>query len=238
MFHYKEMTRITKMKRKINEEASEFVSIDLKSTRMETKAIQGRVGEQGKNKRIRHRPKPETQIEPTKKEKEALRRKNRRLKLKEKTTVCFLCRSKGHSIQNCPQNIQKESELIEMTEIGSICYRCGSLEHVLAKCDQKKDKKNSLPFSTCFVCKQKGHLAGQCPENSKGVYPNGGSCKFCGSVRHLANECKPLESKDVITLGTITIDQGGDDDDVFNSIKKISQEKPLLSIKKKKVVNF
>ncbi|KAI8896076.1 hypothetical protein BC833DRAFT_507337, partial [Globomyces pollinis-pini] len=109
---------------------------------------------------------------------------------------CFLCRQKGHSIANCPRNTSKSTDDIELAEMGSICYNCGSLEHTLAKCDQRKDPKNPLPFSSCFICKQKGHLAGQCPENEKGVYPNGGCCKFCGSVRHLAGDCKPLQQKE------------------------------------------
>lgn len=102
--------------------------------------------------------------------------------------------------------------------------------------------ENPLPYSTCFICKQRGHLVGQCPENERGIYPNGGCCKFCGSVRHLAKDCKPMEQeKGAIMLGTMDMNQGGDDDDVFDSIHKIQKEtpapKPVVK-KQKKVVNF
>ena len=50
-------------------------------------------------------------------------------------------------------------------------------------------------FASCFVCKQQGHLSAQCPKNSRGVYPRGGGCKVCGSVRHFARDC-PDEADD------------------------------------------
>ena len=50
---------------------------------------------------------------------------------------------------------------------------------------------------------QKGHLASKCPQNDRGVYPNGGSCKVCGKVDHRASDCpddkrgkKPTEGED------------------------------------------
>ncbi|EGF80684.1 hypothetical protein BATDEDRAFT_6620, partial [Batrachochytrium dendrobatidis JAM81] len=105
---------------------------------------------------------------------------------------CFLCRQKGHSIRSCPRNqmaAAAELELVEGSPAGSICYRCGSIDHSLSACPKKKNSSNPFPFAKCFICKQSGHLAGQCPENTKGMYPNGGSCRFCGSVRHLAKDC-------------------------------------------------
>ncbi|KAJ3273442.1 hypothetical protein HDV01_004512 [Terramyces sp. JEL0728] len=240
------MTRITKMKRQRVEEASEFQSIDLKSggtaqvaaVQENTEEIeQGDSEPAGKKKRIRHRsilPQEAQEAEPgkhdsllTKAERDALKRRSRREKAKEKKMNCFLCRQKGHSVANCPRNTQRTIDDIQLSELGNICFRCGSLEHTLAKCDKKPDPKNPLPYSTCFICKQSGHLVGQCPENDRGIYPNGGCCKFCGSVRHLAKDCKPMEQeKGAIMLGTMDMNQGGDDDDVFDSIHKIQKEKP------------
>lgn len=34
-----------------------------------------------------------------------------------------------------------------------------------------------------------GHIARQCPDNPKGLYPNGGCCKLCGDVTHLRKDC-------------------------------------------------
>lgn len=86
----------------------------------------------------------------TKAEREALKRRTRRLKKKEHNMECFLCRGKGHSIKSCPRN-----------KDNSICYRCGSLEHTLKECPKQLDSKNPMPYAFCFECKQKGHLVGQ-----------------------------------------------------------------------------
>lgn len=57
-------------------------------------------------------------------------------------------------------------------------------------------------------------MAGQCPKNEKGMYPNGGSCRFCGKVDHLAKDCKMTkEEAGTSVVGKIDLSKGADDDD-------------------------
>eukprot|EP00375_Theileria_parva_P003407 XP_766089.1 hypothetical protein [Theileria parva strain Muguga] len=48
---------------------------------------------------------------------------------------------------------------------------------------------HELPYASCFVCGERGHLSSQCPENPKGIFPKGSGCHFCGSVRHKKANC-------------------------------------------------
>ena len=81
------------------------------------------------------------------------------------------------------------------------------------------------------------------------MYPYGGGCKHCGSVRHFAKDCKPIkEEGEAIELGMIDLNQGGDDDDFSLAYKRIQQDKKAFgdassqqskkSKKNKKVVAF
>ncbi|KAF9119170.1 hypothetical protein BGX30_004044 [Mortierella sp. GBA39] len=131
------------------------------------------------------------------------RRRLRRQKERGNASVCFGCRKTGHSAKNC-----KES-----TGVG-MCYSCGSLEHTTKDCKKLSKDGNKFKFATCFVCKEQGHLAGACPKNEKGFYPNGGSCRFCNKVDHLARDCTlTKEEVGTLTLGKIDLVQGADDDD-------------------------
>ena len=105
---------------------------------------------------------------------------------RKKDAICYHCRQQGHFVADCPA--KNESEVL-------ICYKCGSTEHGLAACP-KRDEGNltDLPFASCFLCKLKGHLISQCPQNAKGLYVNGGECRHCGSKQHLASKC-PDKSK-------------------------------------------
>lgn len=150
-------------------------------------------------------------------------------------SVCLQCRSRSHSLQNCPQN-----------KGTTVCYNCGSTTHPLRDCRQIKT--GTLKWASCFICKETGHISSACPKNENGIYPRGGGCRFCGSNKHLAKDCRPTEE----TKNTPTIDidlkqdKGGaaDEDHVFQSLKKIQRSREdkrktkESKVKSKKIVNF
>jgi len=131
-------------------------------------------------------------------------RRLKRKALRESDKECFVCRQTGHLSQECPQN----TDTSESRNTPKICYRCGRLDHSLKDCKRPPQKPNRkrkrtdeetnddssaevgeqeyLPYAKCYVCHQNGHLAGSCPENERGIYPNGGACKLCGINSHTA----------------------------------------------------
>lgn len=97
-------------------------------------------------------------------------------------TVCLCCRKRGHTMAHCPSNPDKPATKKELT-----CFRCGEKGHGIKTCS--KPRSEGLTFAVCFICKEKGHISRDCPQNTKGIYPKGGSCKICGNVWHLAKDC-------------------------------------------------
>ena len=157
-----------------------------------------------KKRRAQHPLSPPKKL--TKEERRAkytARARDRQLHQKNKDLVCYHCREKGHSIQQCPQqqanhktnnNDNKKKKKV-VAPSTAICYKCGSTEHTLASCPKNKkggegdDSQHLLPFATCFICQEQGHLASSCSQNKHGIFVNGGACKHCGSNRHRGADC-------------------------------------------------
>jgi len=135
------------------------------------------------NKKAKKKPKMTNEERRIKYTKLAHDRQNAK---RNKFLTCFNCRKVGHAAVDCPNASEKGNS-------SRICFKCGSTEHRLANCPKMKNKSSymeeSLPYATCFICKEKGHLAGQCEKNQNGLYVNGGGCKFCGRKDHFFYNC-------------------------------------------------
>jgi zinc finger CCHC domain-containing protein 9 len=162
--------------------------------------------------------------------------------------VCYQCRQPGHSISDCPtmkqsqggqQGSNKEPdtslEFCSPTSSLGICYKCGSTEHALAQCPKRRrrstavgddggdENEGDLPFATCFLCHEKGHLVSGCPQNKRGIYVNGGSCRECGSQQHRVTECPEKKKKKAAQKnGT-----GENDDDSDNIAELLERDERL-----------
>ncbi|XP_025159736.1 uncharacterized protein LOC105183417 [Harpegnathos saltator] len=126
------------------------------------------------------------------------RRKAERALARAKKFLCFNCRKSGHVLSDCP-------ELGGREEAGTgICFKCGSTEHTHFECKVHKD--STYKYAKCFICREQGHISSQCPDNPKGVYPDGGCCKICGAVTHLKKDCPDLiktKEDNIITVQKI-----------------------------------
>ncbi|XP_035661048.1 zinc finger CCHC domain-containing protein 9-like isoform X1 [Branchiostoma floridae] len=117
-------------------------------------------------------------------------RRLKRIKKKTLSKVCYHCRQPGHGMSECPQMTS------DVEQGTGICFRCGSTEHKSARCTTRnipeqtgkyehksarcttrnipeQTGKRDLPFAKCFTCGETGHLARSCPDNPRGLYPNG-----------------------------------------------------------------
>jgi zinc finger CCHC domain-containing protein 9 len=158
------------------------------------------------------------------------RRKAEKLLVRERKKVCFHCRNSGHLLSQCP-------ELGSSTESGTgICFKCGSTEHTHFQCQVIRTQ--DFRYAECFVCKEQGHIARQCPDNPRGLYPKGGACKVCGDVTHLKKDCPDLikeKEQQTMTLGTL---DNSSLDALEEELKETNHSPKRNLMKKKTVVKF
>ncbi|XP_050677052.1 zinc finger CCHC domain-containing protein 9-like [Leptidea sinapis] len=147
-----------------------------------------------------------------------------------KRDVCYNCRKGGHNLSDCPD---LKSNIPGVDSADGVCFKCGSTEHRQNECKVQKDKE--FRFATCFICRETGHLARQCPDNPKGLYPNGGCCKLCGDVTHLRKDCPTVkDTKEETSIKLPTLDS-------VDNIEDITQHTPAATVehnKKPKKVKF
>lgn len=154
------------------------------------------------------------------------RRKAEKALTRIKKCVCFHCRKAGHNLSECPELGQEEVAT-------GICFKCGSTEHTHFEC--KVVKKDDYKFAKCFICREQGHVAKQCPDNPKGLYPQGGACKICGDVTHLRKDCPDLQLEkedDTMKLETIGNSNLESLDDGLSRKKNDEPKKPAKQVVK------
>lgn len=110
-----------------------------------------------------------------------------------KFTICLGCRKRGHFLKDCPKAALVE---VNVKESVVICFNCGSGDHSLKNCTKKRSVDGSLPFATCFICKQMGHISKDCKQNANGLYVNGGCCHICLKKTHLVKDCPERSEED------------------------------------------
>ncbi|KAL0821934.1 hypothetical protein ABMA28_005326 [Loxostege sticticalis] len=146
-----------------------------------------------------------------------------------KREVCYNCRKGGHNLSDCPE---LKSKIPGVDAPEGVCFKCGSTEHKQFECKVQKDKE--FKFATCFICKEPGHIARQCPDNPKGLYPNGGCCKLCGDVTHLRKDCPTVkDQKEGTSIKLPTLE-----DNNIEDIGVQSKTSTVETIKKPKKIKF
>ncbi|KAI8381293.1 uncharacterized protein BYT42DRAFT_300302 [Radiomyces spectabilis] len=139
------MTRYTKLQRKTHEKASGFNVTPLLPAKSNDEGGNNSDAP-NRNNRKRGFTNDNTGTKSEKALREIEKRKKRKQMSKDKNTICFGCRQKGHSVGNCPKAKQSAQ---------GICYNCGSSEHSLKNC--KKPRKGSK------------YKSGQQKENHRGT---------------------------------------------------------------------
>jgi len=95
---------------------------------------------------------------------------------------CLFCKKYGHVLEQCTEREASGQK-------ANVCYNCGADDHAFRDCPRPKAKNGEFKFAKCFICNEEGHLAKDCKDNEKGIYPYGGGCFFCGSNMHKKQDC-------------------------------------------------
>lgn len=215
-------------------------------------ATQPGMGKWNRQKRMKARPTKAPISKAERREKYMAIAKDRQIRSKSKNLVCYNCRESGHSIQHCPKAPRDQTTKSKsasrprsaVAPMACLCYKCGSTEHALAACPKKSTNDDELPFATCFVCHGKGHLASGCPNNTNGIYVNGGECKHCGSKQHRGTHCPDKKTKEKTDKHKGRIEEQDFSDllDGQEADQKLdtptNTDSTLLIGKKRRVVNF
>ncbi|KAL1498206.1 hypothetical protein ABEB36_009042 [Hypothenemus hampei] len=162
------------------------------------------------------------------------RRKAEKAFAREKKKVCFKCRKSGHNLSECPE--LNKHQVVETAGSG-ICFKCGSTEHSHFEC--KVVKGMDYKFANCFICKEQGHIAKQCPDNQRGLYPKGGACKVCGDVTHLKKDCPKYQAQQAQlqeSLSIGTLDTGNPED--LNDYGNRNHNVPKVQKRINKIIKF
>lgn len=107
--------------------------------------------------------------------------------------LCYNCGEPGHSLDKCLKPLKDGKYLYEVSccSIKYVCevrteYDVGDSETyavlreeseslylpiVYITCASGSDFAGGSTFAECFLCKERGHLSKNCPENKHGIYP-------------------------------------------------------------------
>jgi len=121
-----------------------------------------------------------------------------------------------------------------------VCFNCRRPGHGVEDCPEKTaGMGKKLKDRVCFICGEKDHRAMNCPSNPRGLYPEGGSCKFCGDVTHFYHACpKKLGKEENPETGEVlsTFNPMENTETLVEREKKV---KEIVTVKKKpRIVRF
>ncbi|CAG2161661.1 unnamed protein product [Oppiella nova] len=124
------------------------------------------------------------------------------------TDRSVMCASDRFSAENIPDDEELEKELTLPT-VGanhSIDAEVMDTKPMIVKTGTIKRINFVLSVYNLYISQNK-HITRDCPRNTRGVYPKGGSCKACHSVNHLIKDCpqnqKDEELEKELTLPTV-----------------------------------
>jgi zinc finger CCHC domain-containing protein 9 len=184
-------------------------------------------------------------------------------KTEEVDKICYKCGSTEHALRDCHKFKKALAQLARKKnkQDSNNRYIGGTTAEQQQQEDNNDNPRNDkgsepvqayvdLPYATCFVCGDMGHLSSVCTKNPNGIYADGGSCRYCHSKFHLAKDCpkhdaKPSKPEDENIeddgFEVNNLEQTNDDSSQVNGGDDIalpSNTSPDKKKNKKKVINF